>query len=372
MLIVCPCCGKEFNTTPKKKPKKNHKRLPNGFGQISEVKGQNLRKRFRVMVTVGKDDNGKPICKLLKPDSYFSTYNDAYQALVKYNQNPIDLTKIVTVKELYDLWYQEKLKEHLSQSRYTALNISFRHLEPLHNKVITEVRRLQVMNILDTIKAPSARILARKIMQNIFDYAVKCEFIDSNPMQYLSIDKVANAQIKENYKGHKSFTDDEMAILWQNINDPVVQMIIIQCYTGFRPQELCTLNIFNVNLSKQEIVGGMKTNSGTNRTVPIHQKIKIYVELAYNDAVSNNREYLFNLYIYKRYYFQFRQTCKKLGLSDHSPHDARVQFVSMCKKYGVDEYAVKKVVGHSISDITEKYYTKVSPQWIHDEIGKIN
>lgn len=372
MVVICPCCGAKVNINPKKKVKKNHKRLPNGFGQISEIKGQNLRKKFRVMVTVGKDETGKPISKLLKPEAYFSTYNEAYQALVKYNQNPIDLTKVVTVKELYDLWYQEKLKEKLSTSRYQALNISFNHLSPLHDKVITEVRRLQVMNVLDTIQAPSARILARKIMQNIYEYAVKCEFMDNNPMQYLSIDKVANAQIKENYKGHKSFTDEEMGILWQNINDPVVQMMIIQCYTGFRPQELCTLNINNVNLTKWEIVGGMKTDNGINRTVPIHQKIRTYVEMTYNDAITNNREYLFKLHKYKQYYFQFQQTCKKLGISMHSPHDARVQFVSMCKKYNVDEYAVKKVVGHSISDITEKYYTKVTPDWIHNEIGKIN
>ena len=43
----------------------------------------------------------------------------------------------------------------------------------------------------------------------------------------------------------------------------------------------------------------------------------------------------------------------------------------MCKNAGVDEYAIKKMVGHEIYDITEKVYTKRDPQWLHNEILKI-
>lgn len=50
-------------------PKTKHMRLPNGFGQISKLKNQRLRKPYRAMVTVGKTDTGRPICKLLKPEA---------------------------------------------------------------------------------------------------------------------------------------------------------------------------------------------------------------------------------------------------------------------------------------------------------------
>ena len=43
------------------------------------------------MVTVGKSPTGKPICKLLKPKAYFKTYNEAYQALMKYHEDPKSL-----------------------------------------------------------------------------------------------------------------------------------------------------------------------------------------------------------------------------------------------------------------------------------------
>lgn len=75
----CPHCGYPLQPDIKqRKPRsKNNKRrrLPNGFGQISEIKNRNLRNPFRAMVTVGKTSTGRPICKPLKPESYFPTYN---------------------------------------------------------------------------------------------------------------------------------------------------------------------------------------------------------------------------------------------------------------------------------------------------------
>ena len=62
------------------------------------------------MVTVGKTSTGRPICKPLKPESYFPTYNDAYAALVEYNKNPYDLKPDITVKELYEKWTAEYFK----------------------------------------------------------------------------------------------------------------------------------------------------------------------------------------------------------------------------------------------------------------------
>ena len=61
-----------------------------------------------------------------------------------------------------------------------------------------------------------------------------------------------------------------------------------------------------------------------------------------------------------------------LGLDPrHRPHDGRVQFVTMAKKAGLDEYVIKKIVGHYIDDVTEKSYTKRDIEWIRAEIEKI-
>ena len=69
------------------------------------------------MVTVGKNENGRPIAKLLKPQAYFKTYNEAYEALVEYNKNPYDLDDDMSVAELY-----ENGQQHISKILKILLN----------------------------------------------------------------------------------------------------------------------------------------------------------------------------------------------------------------------------------------------------------
>ena len=57
-------------------------------------------------MTVGKNDVGRPICKLLKPEAYFKNYNDAYDALLEYNKRPYELNSIISMRELFDRWFE--------------------------------------------------------------------------------------------------------------------------------------------------------------------------------------------------------------------------------------------------------------------------
>ena len=43
----------------------------------------------------------------------------------------------------------------------------------------------------------------------------------------------------------------------------------------------------------------------------------------------------------------------------------------MCKKYNVEEYALKYIVGHKITDITERVYTDRDIEWLKEEISKV-
>ena len=49
----------------------------------------------------------------------------------------------------------------------------------------------------------------------------------------------------------------------------------------------------------------------------------------------------------------------------------RVRFVTEGKYVDMDEYALKRIVGHSISDITERVYSKRGVEWLKREIEKI-
>ena len=132
-------------------------------------------------------------------------------------------------------------------------------------------------------------------------------------------------------------------------------------------------------------IGGMKTKAGKMRVIPIHPKILKFVQYYCQDALAKNSEYLFNYLpespnhrknttklTYRRYAELFRQVIEQLDLNpEHKPHDRRVQFATMAKKYKVDEYAIKRIIGHKIDDITEEIYTKRNIDWLKEEISKI-
>ncbi|MDE6594198.1 MAG: hypothetical protein K2K57_14195 [Oscillospiraceae bacterium] len=97
-----------------------------------------------------------------------------------------------------------------------------------------------------------------------------------------------------------------------------------------------------------------------------HSKISSFVVENYKRSAKSGSEFLFNYYSgdnplplkYRVYEREFKKICKNLGLNPcHRLHYGRKHFVTTAKKYGVDEYAIKYIVGHSIADITEKVYT---------------
>ena len=69
---------------------------------------------------------------------------------------------------------------------------------------------------------------------------------------------------------HIPFTDEEMDLLWQHVNHKLlVYAILIQCYSGWRPQEIGLLELANVDLKNGTFRGGIKIYADTDRVVPI-------------------------------------------------------------------------------------------------------
>ena len=394
--ILCPHCG--FPMQPNAvgkytRKKKGRPKLPNGFGQISEIKNRNLRNRFRVMVTVGKTSEGKPISKLLKPNAYFKTYNEAYEALVEYNKNPYDLnTSSITMTELYEKWSKEYLKT-VATSNVRSIQSAWNYCSVLYEMRVADVRAKHLKKCIDgasregkgKIIQASANTKSRikSIFNLMFDYANENDLVEKNYARTFNVSDKILKEVEEVKRGHISFTDKEMEILWKNVDKiPYVDVILIQCYSGWRPQELGLIELNRVDLNNWVFAGGMKTDAGMNRLVPIHSKIRPLIKKRYEEAININSKYLINCtdsqrkndikMTYDKYRHRFRSIRDKLNLNpEHRAHDPRKQFITMAKRYNLDEYAIKYIAGHRISDITERIYTDRTVQWLKDEMEKI-
>lgn len=408
MLIKCPECEKEVSDKAfscpncgypilkyneetvkppeqEKKPKRKsrRKKLPNGFGRITELKDKNLRKPFRAMVTDGKDAHGRPIGRLLKPEAYFETYNDAYKALMSYHDNPYNFAEDITMEQLHEkwaAWYYEKV----SEGRKTALESAWKYCEPIFGLKVQTIRRRDIKNVLENgymtkkgvVKHPTAytKINMKTVVTSMLDYAVEYDILQTNPAK--SIKKDAD-YIPSFNRPHITFTDEEMdSILKETNKNLYADMVYVQCYMGWRPSELLDIKVNALNMLDWTIIGGSKTKAGIDRIVPIHEKIRPIIQRYYNSAITVGCEYLFPLngrhMSYGKYRAGFDDIVKRNKMDpDHRPHDCRKQFITMAKKSGVDEYVIKRIVGHQINDVTEAVYTVRGVEWLHSEISKI-
>lgn len=392
MLITCPECTSEVSNkavscpkcgypiiSPKKSRRASTKRmrLPNGFGRITEIKGKHLRKPFRVIVSDGKDQYGKPIGRLLKPEAYFATYNEAYQALMKYHEDPYDLSSSVTMQDLYDRWF-ETVSKTVSKSRRDQISATWNYCEPIKSLDVATIRSKDVRPILtnpsrkkkdgNIIEASdSMKAYIKLTLSSMMDYAIEYELIKYNFVKDIKLHTTT-----EEAKHHMTFTEDEMkTILSCEGKNITVDMIVFQCYTGMRPGEICSIEISKIDMTGWTLIGGSKTASGKNRVVPIHENIRPLVRRYYNKAISTGSNLLFNT-TYAHYVSNFKKEIAALQISpEHRPHDCRKQFITVAKNLGVDEYAIKRIVGHRIADITEHVYTERTAEWLHKEISKI-
>ena len=365
---MCPHCG--FPAGKKTKRRNNsgkHVRLPNGFGQITKVKG-NLRNPYRAMVTIDKSPEGKCICKILKPKGYFKTYNEAYKALIKYHENPFNLSDSVTCQELYDMWMDSR--KNRTNKNYSS---AWRYCGHVYKLKVRDLRARDIKTCIYEGTVPTrtgnfrkTSVTAKYNIKYMFcmmlDYAIEHELIDKNYARDIKISDEVAEERKENYKGHSAFSKEEFNSLCENMDDPIAEMVIIQCYMGWRPGELVSLRKSDVDLENMIITGGSKTKAGKNRIVPIHKSIQNII----TRLCDTSGDMLFSMS-----YEKYRKSFKELGLSNHTLHDCRKHFVTMAKKYNLDEYAIKRIVGHSIEDLTENVYTERDVKWLHDEISKI-
>lgn len=396
--LACPHCGcpigKNISMPPRRTRRNKRRRLPNGFGRITEIKGQNLRKPFRAMVTVEKDESGRMIGKLLKPNAYFATYNEAYEALLRYNKDPYSLEPDVTVKELYSEWVDEYFKTLKSESGKRTVTAAWAYCSSIYRMRVKDLRPYHLKACLEEGKAtvkgveksvtPNIKVRIKSIFNMMLDYALERDIVSKNYARTFELSDDVIKNIEAEKQGHITFSTEEMDKLWAALGQVnYVDVLLIQCYSGWRPQELGLIELENVKLDEKIMIGGMKTDAGTNRVVPIHSKIFPLVEARYNEAVTIGSPFLINCVdsytrrgnlkmTYEKYRQRFIKIINRLNLNpEHRAHDPRKQFVTMAKDAGVDEYAIKYIVGHTIDDITEKVYTQRTNQWLKDEIEKI-
>lgn len=324
-------------------------RNPNGFGSIIKLSGKR-RNPFAVRVTTGWTVDGKQIYKYI---GYYSTRSEAMIKLAQYNANPydIDMQKF-TFADIFEKWTVHKYPK-LSKQSIKSYNVAFKHLKPLHNLKLKEIRTRHLQGVFDSCKKGSMTKNNMKIICNqIFTYAIKHDITDKNYATYIDLGSRDKKRKKE------PFTQSETELLWNSLNKiDNVDIILILIYTGLRINELLQMKNVNVHLEDKYMQGGLKTKAGKNRIIPINDKILPLIANRYNKEneylICNNskKHILYPNYI-KHYW---KPTLSKLNMT-HTPHECRHTFASLMDNVGANKLSIKKIMGHTTTDITDGVY----------------
>lgn len=281
--------------------------------------------------------------------------------------------KIPTFKEIYEILDAEEFSK-LSNSARKGYKAWIKHFETIYDRPINNITLADLQFIFDNDGSKNGTQVHMKVLcSKIFEYAVIHQYI-SRDNDYTSYIKVAD--FKQSTK-HYPFTVDEIKKLKAS-NTSEAHLILIYIYTGLRVGELLYINRDNIHINEpcnddgvdrviSYIVAGSKTAAGKNRIVPIHNDIKQFVI----DELIEKEKRLIDVSYEWGFNKNIMPMINNMLNTNHTMHDTRVTFASLCQLYKVDVYARKKILGHKLKDITFDIYTKASKNRLWTEVNKI-
>lgn len=261
-------------------------------------------------------------------------------------------------EEFYHWKYETDQSRKYSQSSMSSTRAAFRNCSALHDKAFADLRYQDLQNVIDQCPLKhSSKELILSLFHQMYAYADIRELSEKDYSAHVKINT------EDDDEHGVAFTENELEILWKNKDDPIIEMLLIMCYSGFRIAEYKTLEI---NLSEKYFQGGIKTAAGKNRIVPIHSGIYDLVKRRIRRdgdlltiATGNFRNEMYS-------------ALEAIGIEKHTPHDCRHTFSALCEKYNVNENDRKRMIGHSFrGDITNGIYGHRSLDDLRLEIEKI-
>ena len=347
----------------KKSKKKKLKRF-NGQGTVYKLPGRR-RRPWVAQVTTGWEINAEAKTKkrLYEIIGYFEERNEAIDALDRHRLAPSELKSTMTLGQTYEAWSKVKFAEEISKSTKDGIKAAWKRFAKLENRVFCELRSDHFQDIINDAKnidkaSESTLIKMKSLVYALCEYAYQNSII---PKNFSSLIKIGKVETNE----RDPFNDFEVELFKKNVDKvPWIDTVLVLCYTGMRVTELVTLTKFNVDMKNRVITGGIKTDAGKNRIVPIHPQIFPIFEKWYNkngptiffEVEGKNKGNPMSARTYREK--KFAPAIKAVGARPLTPHSCRHTFATRLNRVNAPEANIQKLIGHVVgSDTTNKVYT---------------
>ena len=336
----CNLCG-----APQQKKPRSRKKRGNGQGTVF----QRSNGKWVAMQVIGwyNDENGRRQKKT--KSKTFSKRTDAVNALPSLKlsaQAPSDMT----LHDLHDLYLASREYAELSASQQDKLRFAWNRLLPLEFRGIQSLTVADMEGIIEQQTSTFYPARDMKVcLSHLYKIAVKREILQYNKTDYVDNPYETPSAKKD------CWNDEEISALWQDYEaHPFTGYILIMCYAGLRYGEVSTILLENIHLDENYMIGGIKSEAGINREIPIHDKIHPIVAR----LMARRRRKLLEMNE-DNFYAAYWDTISRTGLRHLPSQTCRHWFFSRMTSEGVQGGIIAEVGGHANYLTTLKNYVRV-------------
>lgn len=348
----------------------------NGSGTIRKVSGANGTKYYAYAPARYETIDEVRKC-IREPLGSFSKKTEAREAIEKFVQRPSAKYNF-SIEQVYEEWKSVAFDDisKQTQDNYRAAWKQIKYAwgnkihEPIRERTTAEIRAIydywmdehEIMRQgrgkpFKTKAGPLSKSAMQKIkalLTQLYKYCMANNIVHQNYASLVNIPKGAEEGKQ------RALTDLEFAQLEKNyMNVPGGDACYVLCYTGWRVTEFCQLTRFSYDPKEKTLRGGLKSEAGRDRVVPVHPKIQEIVERWYKNCNGP-------LYprpdgkAYNKDTFRddvWNPCMDALGLpSDLTPHSARHTYGTKLSAAGARPEDIKELMGHSDYSVTANTY----------------
>ena len=278
-----------------------------------------------------------------------------------------------TVSAWADIWLKTFKAQNLRDSSIDKYKRTIKHIKTLFGDMpIANLDVVECQQKFNSIDKPSVKDDCFALLNEMLDKAVKCRYIDFNPLGAVEIKKHKKKQ-------GKAFTREQEERFVQACQSNYRGVaLLVALYCGLRRGELLALTTDDIHLKERYISINKqfqdgkfvppKTSAGY-RNVPILDNLYPYLENL--DLTTHERLFPIKEHAIREH---FQNALKDSGLwgQDFTLHSLRHTFTTRCAENNIAIKVTQKWVGHSTTDMTQNVYTHVNDDFEKEEIAKFN
>jgi len=348
--VFCPSCGRKVaGTAPRT-------RRGNGLGSVVKRPGGG----WQVTVTLGWYlVDGKP--KRRTASKTFAKKSDAMAAAITMKQDSRPDAK-ETLEQLHVLYLAGKDYAALSKSQQDKLTYAWRRWEPLRFRSIASLTVDELQRTVDSAVTTYYPARDMKVLiSHLYALAIRREIVTLNKSELIELPDAPKAK-------REVWTADEVAAIWADYEAGswFAGYILIMCYCGLRYGELATQQLSRIDLDNHVMVGGIKTEAGIDRQIPIADRILPVIRIFYDAHTERLLELGEN-----EFYKQYWDMIDRLQLRRLPPQTCRHYYFSQLTAAGVQAGIITETGGHASYLTTMKNYVRISLEDKLDAVNKI-